>query len=242
MPEIQIPVFQGPLLLLLQLIEKDDLDITAVSLVAVTDQYLKAIHEGDGVAPAALAEFIAIGAKLIYLKSRALLPRAPTESADALEEDEVGRELVDLLIEYRRFAEVADQLQQRQEDGMHGYPRLVPAPARPEGSGLDGVTAELMRKIMLDVLARIPAIPRVLIPRDRATLSERISNLRERLRSAGRFSFRRVMSECRTRLEVVLSFLAILELLKSGECDAQQDENWGDIEVVALAPVATPAS
>jgi segregation and condensation protein A len=99
-----------------------------------------------------------------------------------------------------------------------------------------------MRKIMLDMLGRIPAVPRVLIARDRATLSERIANLRERLRNAGGFSFRRVMSECRTRLEVVLSFLAILELLKSGECDARQDQNWGDIEVVALAPVAAPAS
>ena len=238
MPELKLSIFQGPLELLLRLIEHDDLDITAVSLVAVTDQYLRAMHEGDGITPAALAEFIAIGPKLIYLKSRALLPRPPAEAAEALEEDEVGRELVDLLTEYRRFAEVADQLQQRQEDGMRGYPRLAPAPARPESPGLDGVTADLMRKIMLDMLGRIPALPRVLIQRDRATLSERIANLRDRLRDAGRFSFRRVMSECRTRLEVVLSFLAILELLKSGECDARQDESWGDIEVVALPPAA----
>ena len=242
MPEIQLSIFQGPLELLLQLIERDDLDITTVSLVAVTDQYLKAMHEGDGIAPAALAEFIAIGAKLIYLKSRALLPRPPAQVEETLEDDAVGRELVDLLVEYRRFAEVADQLQQRQEDGMHAYPRLAPAPARPEGPGLDGVTADFMRKIMVDMLGRIPAAPHLVLPRDRATLSERIENLRDRLRSAGRFSFRRVMSECRTRLEVVLSFLAILELLKSGECDARQDENWGDIEVVALVPAAAPLS
>ena len=74
MPQIQIPVFQGPLDLLLHLIERDDLDITAVSLVAVTDQYLRAVRSQEGTQPALLAEFISIGAKLIYLKSKALLP------------------------------------------------------------------------------------------------------------------------------------------------------------------------
>jgi segregation and condensation protein A len=239
MPQIQLPVFQGPLDLLLRLIEHDDLDITAVSLVAVTDQYMAAIRTSEGIHPGALAEFIAIGAKLIYLKSRALLPRPPADTEEAFEDDEVGRELVDLLLEYRRFAEVTDMLQDRQTAGVRVFPRLAPAPARPEGPGLDGVTAELMRKIMLDVLSRTPAPPRVLIPRDRSTLSQRITDLRQRLQRTGRVSFRHVMSECQTRLEVVLSFLAILELLKGGECDAHQSENWGDIEIVALAH--TPA-
>jgi len=75
MAEISLPVFEGPLDLLLHLIERDDLDITAVSLVSVTDQYLKAIRNGDGFEAHALAEFVSVGAKLIYLKSRALLPR-----------------------------------------------------------------------------------------------------------------------------------------------------------------------
>jgi segregation and condensation protein A len=237
MPEIQLPVFKGPLDLLLHLIERQDLDITAVSLVSVTDQYLAAIHTDHGVLPAALAEFVAIGAKLIYLKSRALLPRDPVALEEALEEDEVGRELVDMLQEYRRFSEVADLLQERQESGWRVYPRVAPAPPRPEGPGLDGVTADLMRKIMMDVLARTPEPPRVLIPRDRATLSQRVYDLRQRLASSGRVSFRAVMSECKSRLEVVLSFLAILELLKAGECDATQSQQWGDIDIVALVPV-----
>ena len=234
MPQISLPVFQGPLELLLHLIERDDLDVTAVSLVSVTDQYLKAIRMGGHFHPGALAEFVSIGAKLIYLKSKALLPRPAAEAQELLAEDEVGRELVDMLLEYRRFAKVADLLQERQETGYHVYPRQAAAPERPEGPGLDGVTADAMRKIMLSVLARTPAAPRVLVPRDRATLASRIAILRDRLKRFGRISFRETMAECTTRLEIVLSFLAVLELLKSGECDAVQPDTWGDIEVVAI--------
>ncbi|MCC6383311.1 MAG: segregation/condensation protein A [Dehalococcoidia bacterium] len=241
MPEIQLPVFRGPLDLLLHLIERDDLDITAVSLVSVTDQYLRAIHSGERVDPHALAEFVAIGARLIYLKSRALLPHPPDEPGQTIEDDTVGQELVDLLVEYRRFIQVTDLLEERQDAGLKVYPRLAPPPVLPEGSGLDGVTTDAMRAIMLRVLARTPAVPRAILPRDTVvTLAERITDFRERLRKRGKFSFRRAIEQCRTRLDVVVSFLAILELLKAGECDARQSESWGDIEVVALPVAAAP--
>lgn len=240
MPAISLPVFEGPLDLLLHLIERDDLDITAVSLVAVADQYLAAIHNDDGVDPQALAEFVAIGAKLIYLKSRALLPRTPDEGVALLEDDDVGRELVDLLLEYRRFGEVADHLQERQAQGLRVYPRLAPPPTRDPGPGLDEVTVESLFTIMLDVMANVPiARPDAMIPRDGITMSGRLDDFRQRLRRGGKFSFRKAIAECHSRVEIVISFLAILELLKSGECDARQGETWGDIEVVALAPVAT---
>jgi len=239
MPEIQLPVFRGPLDLLLHLIERDDLDITAVSLVAVADQYLKAIHNGEGFNPQALAEFVAIGAKLIYLKSSALLPRAPAELAAEVEEDDVGSELVELLMEYKRFTEATDLLVERQEAGVRVYPRMAPPPPREPGAGLDGVTVDAMRKIMLDVLSRTLTAPRIVIPRDNLTLSGRLADFRERLQKRGRFSFRAAVMECRTRVEVVISFLAVLELLKSGDCEARQTATWGDIEVVlAVAGVA----
>ena len=237
MAEISLPVFEGPLDLLLHLIERDDLDITAVSLVAVTDQYLKAIHNGQGFEPGALAEFVSIGAKLIYLKSRALLPRAPQEGGDFMDDDDVGRELVDLLREYKRYTQVVTMLEQRQNAGLRNYTRMAPAPARSEPeSGLESVTVELLTKIMRQMLERTPAEPRAVIQRDTGmTLNQRVGDFRARLRNGGRFSFRGVMSECLTRLEVVVSFMAILELLKAGECDARQSAAWADIEVVALA-------
>lgn len=236
MPQITLPVFEGPLDLLLHLIERDDLDITSVSLVQVTDQYLAAIRSGEGYEARALAEFVAIGAKLIYLKSRALIPRPVLAIDPDVEEEDVGQELVDMLQEYRRYSSGAEYLQTRQDDGLRHYARHAAPPVLPEGPGLDNVTLEGLRKIMLDALKRKPpAQPRAVVPRDGLTLRAQIDVFRARLKSSGKFSFRRAIAECRTRVEVIVAFLAVLELLKSGECDVHQSDTWGDIEVVPPA-------
>lgn len=237
MPEISLPIFKGPLDLLLHLIERDDLDITTVSLVAITDQYMRTIHAGQGLDARVLADFVAIGAKLIYLKSRALLPRIAHPEGEAVDDDDdaVGQELVDLLVEYRRFTEVTDLLEKRQEDGIRVYSRIAAPLAPSPTSGLEGVTIDALARIMRDVLKRTEVAPRSVLPRDTVvTLSQRIEELRSLLRRGERFSFREAIEICRTRLEVVISFLAVLELIKAGECDALQPGNWGDIEVRAL--------
>lgn len=237
MPQIQIPVFQGPLDLLLHLIERDDLDITAVSLVAVTDQYLRAVRSQEGTQPALLAEFISIGAKLIYLKSKALLPRAPEEVDDGLEDDDVGQQLLEMLREYRRFGEIADLLGRRQEQGLRSYPRMAPPPIFPEGPGLHNVTTEALRAIMLQALNATPKPerPRATIARDSVmSISQCVAGLRALIRVQGKVSFRWLMEECASRAEVIVTFMAVLELLKVGDVDARQATNYDDIEVVAM--------
>jgi segregation and condensation protein A len=233
MPQIRIPAFEGPLHLLLQLIERDDLDVTTVSLVAVTDQYLAAIRKKTGIDVNALAEFVAIGAKLIYLKSKALLPPDPGESE--FDDDDVGRELVDLLLEYRRYREVAEVLHERQQQGFRFFVRTAPPPQLVPGPGLDGVTMEMLRALMEEALARVleEKPPRAFIRRETLTLAQRIEDLRERLRKRGKFSFRNVMAQCETRIEIVIVFMAILELLKAGECAVVQEQRFGDIAVTA---------
>lgn len=243
MPEIRLPVFEGPLELLLHLIERNDLDITAVSLVAVADQYLAAIHHDGGVDAEALAEFVSVGAKLLYLKSRALLPRPATDGSSvpvSLEEDAVGQELVGLLQEYRRFRQVAAELGRRQAAGLRVYARQAPPPELPPGPGLEGVTLERLRQVMLEVLQRRPmaATPRAVVRRDPVTLAQRLADIRERLARAGKLSFQLLIAEARTKLEVVVSFFAVLELWKSGVCEVRQDGLWGEIELVAVAAAA----
>ncbi len=171
--ELKLPVFEGPLDLLLHLIEKEELDITTVSLVQVTDQYLAQLHSLEEINLDALADFVSIGAKLIYLKSRALLPRPPAEEEEeAAEEEEVGRELTEMLNEYRRFKEVATVLRAIEDEGLRAYPRLAPPPDVPLPAGLDKVTLDRLLALFREAL-RPP--PRRAVDRHRAERGHRPS-------------------------------------------------------------------
>src|SRR3990170_1663809 len=154
--QLQLPVFEGPLDLLLYLIEREELDITAVSLAQVADQYLSYLHSGERIDADALAEFIAVGARLLYIKSRALLPRPPS---DGEELEEMGDDLVQRLREYRRFKEAAAALRAIEEQGLRAYPRLAPPPSLPLPTGLDGVTLDLLTSSVREVLQRRPEEP-----------------------------------------------------------------------------------
>ncbi len=238
MPEIRLPTFEGPLDLLLTLIQREDLDITTVSLVAVADQYLEAVHADDSLDAAALAEFVSIGAKLLQLKSRALLPPQEEDEEEAAEEDP-GEELVALLLEYRRYREAADALGERAASGWRTYPRGGTPPDPPPGNALAGLTLDALYAIMIEVLERLPEEPTGAVTRSTVSLADRVEALQARLRGRGRsFSFRRAIAECTTRVEVVVTFIALLELIKDGACEVEQEEAWGDIRVRARAQPA----
>ena len=238
MHEIRLPSFQGPLDLLLTLIQRRDLDITTVSLVAVADQYLEAVHAAESLDAGALAEFISIGAKLLQLKSRALLPER-NEDDEEEEEADPGEELVALLLEYRRYREAADALGDRVAAGWRTYPRGAPPPEPPEGNALADVTLDALYAVMLEVLERMPEEPEGAVERSEVSLADQIEMLEGRLRGRGRsFSFRRVIEACTSRIEVVVTFIALLELLKRGTCEVEQSKAWGDIRVRAAAQKA----
>ena len=234
-PAIRLPVFEGPLDLLLQLIQRRDLDITAVSLAAVADQYLAAVHADDTLDAPALAEFVSIGARLLELKSRALLPEErPADGDDAPPDDDPAHELVTMLREYQRFREAAELLGERAAAGLRSWPRGAPPPAAPPGDALDGVTLDALRAVMVEVLARLPDEPPGVVERAEVSLAARVRALEALLAGKSRsFSFRRALSRCRTRLEAVVTFIALLEMLKRGVCEAEQAEAWGDIRVRA---------
>ena len=119
---VKTPVFEGSLDLLLHLIESEDLDITAVSLIQVTDQYLAALRAADQIDLRALADFVAVGAKLIYLKSRALLPRSASErEADEQEVEAIAVDLTAQLEEYRQYKQSASFLRELEEAGHRSF-------------------------------------------------------------------------------------------------------------------------
>ena len=232
--QLQLSVFEGPLDLLLYLIEREELDITAVSLVQVTDQYLSFLRSGEQIDAAALAEFIAIGARLLYLKSRALLPKPP---ADEEPIEDLAEDLVQRLREYKRFREVALALRDIEEEGRRAYSRLAPPTGVPLPTGLDGVTLDLLLRLFQEALERQPdEEPEGVVERQEVTVEQKVAELSEALRRRRRLSFRTFISACRSRVEVIVAFLAVLELIKGLRLRAEQDKLFGDISLVAAEP------
>lgn len=228
---IQLPVYEGPLDLLLDLIERAELDITKVALAQVTSQYLDHLRQLSEHQIADLASFLVIAARLLQIKSEALLPRPPVRE---LGEEDPGDALARQLMEYKRFKEVAGQLGSRQEAGLRTFLRLARAPLPEPKLDLGGVTLESLRRALADALAQarpdMSASPDVQPPVVR--LRDMIRWIVQTIQRAGRTEFRQMLRRARTRLEVIVSFLAVLELMKQGQIHARQDELFGDIEIV----------
>lgn len=242
---VSLEAFEGPLDLLLQLIERQELDISEISLCKVTDQYLATLETLADVEPDALADFLAVASRLLFIKSNRLLPR-PSEDEE-LEED-TGDALVRQLLEYRRFRQAAADLQSRVEDGhrIHVRPSAPKAPSRTPTAppDLSEVDLEHLQSVLRSVLQRIPVeppAPRV-VPY-KVTLVEQIERVREFVRrvqsatkSGGRIPvlFSSVLGTAYTRTEVIVTFLAILELIKRQELAVEQHGTFGEIYLLPL--------
>src|SRR5215208_4201531 len=122
---VHTPVYEGPLDLLLNLIERAELDITSVSLAMVTDQYLAYIRSLEQMNADEISAFLVIAAKLLQIKSEALLPRPPSR---AIAEEDLGRSLVDQLKLYKRYKEIGIWLHERQESNLRTFLRIAPPP------------------------------------------------------------------------------------------------------------------
>jgi segregation and condensation protein A len=237
---ISTPVFEGPLDLLLHLIERDDLDITAVSLVQVTDQYIAALRAGDEIDLRALAEFVAVAAKLIFLKSRALLPRSPDQmSEDALEAEAIAFDLTAQLEEYRSFKNAAAYLRDLDDSVHRSFVRVAPPPADWLPTGLENVTLQKLLGALARAINRLPPAPEPeRLQRALLNIAELRVSVLASVRRRGRLSFAGLIAGCRNRLEAIITFLAVLDLLKTEDLRAEQSTAFGDI---VLQPASQPA-
>lgn len=227
---VSLPIFDGPIGLLLHLIEREELEITDVSLVAITEQYLRAIESMREIEPEALADFLVVAARLLYIKSRMLLPQPEEEE----EEEEQGEALVQQLLDYRRYREAAGELRLRASIGMRTAARVAP-PQLERRMDLSALTIEGLAAAARKALLALPDSPAAPTVRAYAiTVAERIEAIRERIRSQAnghgrRLAFSGLLSESRSRLEIVVTFLAVLELVKRREIAAEQEETFGEI-------------
>lgn len=218
--------FNGPLDLLLALIEDKKKDISEVAISEVTDQflqYLQAMPEDDR-AGDEVADFLVVAARLLYLKSRALLPMfAPIE-------DE-GPSLADQLRLYQHFVVVSRDLNRRWLEKMHGYFRNHPVEIIiPEGLPTN-VSAQSLAESMTKLVHKLKPpkpLPQTKIDA-RVSLKEKIEHLRKLLDTQSSYNLLDSMSERGNRTEMIVSFLAILELAKQRIVHINQDEHFGDI-------------
>ena len=238
--EIQLPVFEGPLGLLLQLIEREELDITTVALARVTDQYLVYLEELEQRQVKELADFIVVAAKLLLIKSLSLLSRPSEMSPEA---EEAGDELVRQLQEYKRFKNIAGLLHEREKQGLHGYVRIAPTPHLEPQLDLDGVTFHDLVAVVQEALEAIPTTPSAgnVVTPSTVTIGEQITLIEKRLTRQRQVGFREVLSDATTRVEVIVTLLAVLELIKRDQVRVRQEQLFGEI-VIERSEFADPAS
>jgi len=236
--QVQLPTFEGPLDLLLQLVEREELDITTVSLAQVTDQYLAYLEEMERRRVKDLADFLVVAAKLLLIKSLALLPRPPSL---APETENVGDDLVQQLQAYKRFKEIASLLHERERQGLHSYVRIAPLP-RPEAQlDLGDVTVDDLLAAVREALDAMPAPPvgEVVTPIT-VTIDQQIAHIEAQLARRRQVPFREVLSEATTRIEVIVTFLALLELIKQDRARVLQEELFGEIIIEQREPEVEP--
>lgn len=227
---VETPVYEGPLDLLLQLIERAELDITKLALAMVTDQYLAHLRAMEERSAEEVSAFLVIAARLIQIKSEALLPRPPVREPG---EEDPGEALARQLILYRRYRQVADTLQAREESGLRTYLRVAP-PLRIEGTldltgiGLEDLTAAAAF-VFAELRKRQAGASRVAPPR--ITIREKISLITHTLRRLKHATFRSLIGDRKDRVEIVVTFLAMLELVKRRLVSARQEHLFGEIDI-----------
>lgn len=235
---VALEVFEGPMDLLLTLIQRERLEITTVALARVTDQFLAHMTRLQAIDAGAIASFCEVAATLMLIKSRALLPRLATIAEDPEAE---AFELAERLREYRRFKEVAEGLGERERTGMRAYVRTAPPPdIQPEirpGEVSVGDLAAAFAAALAEAEAEAAAQvtePGEPAPRQRLRLASRFAEIRAMLSRGGRVSFREVLlGQGANREFIIVSFLAVLELLRRRFVRAVQAEIFGDIELEA---------
>lgn len=230
---IDTEVYQGPLDLLLELIEKAELDITRLALAQVTDQYLEYMHKLKLENPAEVSAFLVIASRLVQIKSQALLPRPP--DVTGLEEEDPGEALARQLILYKRFKEISILLGEREIEGLRTYLRLAPPPKLNIQPKLDisDLTLDQLIQAAHEIFKSKPELANLnsVVNLPRITIRDRIQSILTKIKFDQKTSFKLLLGENYSRIEIVVTFLALLELVKRHILIANQDSLFGNIEL-----------
>ncbi|MEA3209325.1 MAG: segregation and condensation protein [Chthoniobacter sp.] len=230
--KVKLEVFEGPLDLLLYLIKKDEVDIYEISIERITHQYLEFMDAFKVLDLEVAGEFVVMAANLIYLKSRSLLPahvQPPEEEAD---EDDPRWDLIRQLVEYKKFKDAAAQLSQREIEQSNLFGRMSDADAAPERP-LGDVSVFDLISAFNKVLKRISDQGENLreIFEENYTVSDKIDLIMKMTGSGVPLRFTELFANAASRTEIVVTFLALLELIRLKQLITVQEEAFGEIEL-----------
>lgn len=224
---VRLEVFEGPMDLLLYLIRKDEIDIKDIPIAHITEQYLEYLTLMRELDISIAGDFLVTAATLIYIKSKMLLPPVPkVEGEEDLEEDPRA-ELVERLLEYQKFKSAAQMLHSRGEIEAASYTRgqLETDKSNPEVSA---TVFDLLR-VFRDILKRAEAEAEMEIQREEVTMAEKLAQINDRLESGEEINVRELFETSRSKRELILTFLAFLELVKEFKIHLTQTSLFGEI-------------
>jgi segregation and condensation protein A len=231
--KVKLDIFEGPLDLLLYLIKKDEIDIYDIPIERITRQYLEYLDAFKILDLDVAGDFVVMAANLIYIKSRSLLPKDQQPPDEQAEEDDPRWELVRQLIEYKKFKDAAAHLQIRELEREGLFPRTAEKPETVAERPLGEVSIFDLINAFNTALKRLDK-PEDLreIFEENFTVSDKIDLIMKMTSAGVPLRFSELLANVASRTEVVVTFLALLELVRLKQIRAQQSEAFGDIELV----------
>lgn len=241
---VKLQVFEGPLDLLLHLIDKNKVNIYDIPIAQITKQYLEYINQMDKQDLNIMSEFLVMAATLIDIKSKMLLPREINEEG---EEVDPRQELVEKLIEYKMYKYMAFELKDRQIDAGKSLYKPPTIPSEVEEFSepvnieelLDGITLSRLHNIFKSIIKKqenkIDPIRSKFgkIEKEEVSLTDKIEYVKEYACENKKFSFRRLLEAQCSKMEIIVTFLAVLELMKIGNIIIMQENIFDDIMIIS---------
>ena len=242
---VKLNVFEGPLDLLLHLIDKNKIDIYDIPIVEITDQYMEYIHSMEKEDLGIMSEFMVMAATLLDIKCKMLLPKEVNEEG---EEEDPRAELGQKLLEYKMYKYMSYELKDKMDAAANVYYREADIPKEvlkykepvDPAELLRGMTLEKLNAIFKSVIRRQedkidPIRSRFgTIEKEEVSLSEKMLELKEFAGKHKKFSFRALLEKQHSRIQVIVTFLSILELMKMGHIHVDQETLFGEIEIEVL--------
>lgn len=247
---VKLNVFEGPLDLLLHLIDKNKIDIYDIPIVEITDQYMEYIQDMEESDLGVMSEFMVMAATLLDIKCKMLLPKEINEEG---EEEDPRAELVEKLLEYKMYKFMSYELKDKMDEAANVFFKkpTIPddvlkykEPVDPQEL-LAGMTLEKLNAIYKSIIRRqedkIDPIRSKFgkIEKEEVSLSDKMLELRKYAKEHRRFSFRNLLEGQHSRIQVIVTFLSILELMKMGHIHAEQEELFDDISVEVVTDPET---